>query len=167
MANAYSSLYKKGGAISAGETNVGSAIAGTGIGQVAGRVTGSETQVMRDVINTMTPNMINVIRQSTEMGAKGMDSEKELQFYLRAIGDVNLPIEASLKALDTLDKIYGKGDTVQKMLKDNPALYGKVKEAGLRFGEEEKKTGIPSGSLFIEDEGLRKDLEEFRKRQNK
>lgn len=167
MANAYASLYKKGGAVSAGESNIGNIIAGTDIGQVAGRAIGSEAQVMRDLINTMTPNIINVIRQSTEMGAKGMDTPKELEFYLRALGDVNLPIEASIKALDTLDKIYGKGETVPKMLKDNPALLEKVKKSGLKFGEEEKKTDNTSGSLFIEDEEIRRDLEEFRKRQNK
>jgi hypothetical protein len=79
---------------------------------------------------------------------------------------VSLPIEANIKALDILDKAYGKGDMVEKMLKNEPKLYAKVKSAGLKFGEEEK-TSIPSGSLFIEDEELRRDLEEFRKRKNK
>jgi hypothetical protein len=165
MANAYSSLFKKGGAVSAGQSNIGSMIMGTDLGQVTGRVLGTETQVMRDMITTMTPNLINVIRQSTQMGARGMDTPKELEFYLRALGDVNLPIEASVKALDTLDKIYGNGQTVPNILKDNPALMEKVKKSGLTFKGEETPTD-KKGSSFIQDESILSDLEEYRKRKN-
>jgi len=139
MAGAYSNLYKKGGAVAGGEGSLGAYAGGTETGQIIGRITGSEAQVYRDVINSMAPNLINVVRQSSEMGAKGLDSEKELKFYLGAIGDPTKPIEANLKALDVLDKAYGDGKAVSNMLIENPQLLRKVKEYGLKFDNKEEK----------------------------
>jgi len=95
----------------------------------------------------MAPNLINVVRQSSEMGAKGLDSEKELKFYLGAIGDPTRPIEANLKALDVLDKAYGDGKAVSNMLIENPQLLRKVKEYGLKFDSKDEKT---SGSTPLD-----------------
>lgn len=139
MAGAYSNLYKKGGAVAGGERSLGAYAGGTETGQILSRIAGSEAQVYRDVINSMAPNLINVVRQSSEMGAKGLDSEKELKFYLGAIGDPTRPIEANLKALDVLDKAYGDGKAVSNMLIENPQLLRKVKEYGLKFDSKEEK----------------------------
>jgi hypothetical protein len=139
MAGAYSNLYKKGGAVAGGESSFEAYAGGTETGQILSRIAGSEAQVYRDVINSMAPNLINVVRQSSEMGAKGLDSEKELKFYLGAIGDPTRPIEANLKALDVLDKAYGDGKAVSNMLIENPQLLRKVKEYGLKFDNKEEK----------------------------
>lgn len=139
MARAYSNLYKKGGAVAGGESSLGAYVGGTETGQMLSRISGSEAQVYRDVINSMAPNLINIVRQSSEMGAKGLDSEKELKFYLGAIGDPTRPIEANLKAIDVLDKAYGDGNAVYNMLIENPELLRKVKEYGLKFDSKEEK----------------------------
>lgn len=159
MAGAYSNLYKKGGAVAGGETSLGAYAGGTEIGQVLSRIAGSEAQVYRDVINSMAPNLINVVRQSSEMGAKGLDSEKELKFYLGAIGDPTRPIEANLKALDVLDKAYGDGKAVSNMLRGNPKLLSKVREYGLKFdSKEEKAAGSTPLDTNPEVEQMLRDL---------
>lgn len=140
MVGAYSKLYKGKGAVAGGESGILEYMANTPSGQNLGRAMGSENQVYRDVINAMSPNVINVIRQASEMGAKGLDSEKELAFYLGALGDPMRPVEANIKALDMLDKAYGEGTAAQQGLKDNPALKAKVEKTKLEFGEKESTT---------------------------
>jgi hypothetical protein len=138
MTGSYAALNEMGKAVTGGEGSVMSALEATGAGQAVSRALGSEAQVFRDQINMMRPNIVNVIRQSTEMGAKGMDSEKELAFYLSALGDAKLPVEANIKALQTLDKVYGKGGTVEKMLENYPDLKKKVEQYSFRLPEDVK-----------------------------
>ena len=126
ITGSYASLDAKGKAVTGEKSSIMNALTATGAGQAVSRALGSEDQVLRDQINTMRPNIVNVIRQATEMGAKGMDSEKELTFYLSAIGDPSLPVEANIKALETLDKVYGTGKAVNEMLKNFPDLKKKV-----------------------------------------
>jgi hypothetical protein len=126
ITGSYAALDAKGKAVTAEKSSIMNALTATGAGQAVSRALGSEDQVLRDQINTMRPSIVNVIRQATEMGAKGMDSEKELTFYLSAIGDPSLPVEANIKALETLDKVYGTGKAVNEMLKNFPDLKKKV-----------------------------------------
>jgi hypothetical protein len=126
ITGSYATLDAKGKAVTGEKSSIINALTATGAGQAVSRALGSEDQVLRDQINTMRPSIINVIRQATEMGAKGMDSEKELTFYLSAIGDPSLPVEANIKALETLDKVYGTGKAVNEMLKNFPDLKKKV-----------------------------------------
>lgn len=133
MADSYARLNEKGKAVAGGEMNPLNYVEATGPGQVFSRMLGSESQVLRDQINTMRPAIINVIRQASEMGAKGMDSEKELEFYLSSLGDPRLPVEANIKALDVLDKVYGEGKAVKTILKDYPELLKKVSGYNLKM----------------------------------
>jgi|694.fasta_scaffold15164_4 hypothetical protein len=126
ITGSYATLDAKGKAVTGEKSSIMNALTATSAGQAVSRALGSEDQVLRDQINTMRPSIVNVIRQATEMGAKGMDSEKELTFYLSAIGDPSLPVEANIKALETLDKVYGTGKAVNEMLKNFPNLKKKV-----------------------------------------
>jgi len=126
VGDSYARLNEMGKAVSAGEANPLNYAFSTAVGQTMGRMFGEEGQPLRDQINTMAPNIINVIRQSTQMGSKGMDSNAEREFYIKAMGDPTLPIEANIKALDALDKAYGKGNAVGDILKNYPELAKKV-----------------------------------------
>ena len=79
------------------------------VGQAFGRMFGTNAQVIRDKINTLRPTLLNSVRQASEMGAKGMDSEKEMQFFLQAATDPQREISVNLAAIDALDKAYGLG----------------------------------------------------------
>ena len=140
VGDSYAKLNEMGKAVSAGEANPLNYVFSTAVGQTMGRMFGEKGQPLRDQINTMAPNIINVIRQSTQMGSKGMDSNAEREFYIKAMGDPTLPIEANIKALEALDKAYGKGNAVENMLKNYPELAQKVNKYKLSPTTEETGT---------------------------
>lgn len=131
-AGAYARLHEMGKTVSSG-SNPLNYLESTEQGQVLSRMFGKSPQILRDKINTIRPSIINVIRKSSEMGAKGMDSEKELSFYLDALGDQTMPVEANIKALEILDKVYGTGKAVNSILSDYPELKKKVEKYDLKF----------------------------------
>lgn len=89
--------------------NVAARSAATGVGQSIGGFSGTKAQEIRDQIKTLKPTLINDIRQASEMGAKGMDSEKELEFYLQATTDEKRSLKTNLAAINVLNEAYGLG----------------------------------------------------------
>lgn len=152
VGDSYAKLNQMGKAVSGGEANPLNYVFATPIGQTMGRMFGEEGQILRDQINTMAPNIVNVIRQSTEMGAKGMDSDSERLFFIKSMGDPTLPIEANIKALDALDKAYGKGNAVETMLKNYPELAEKVNKYKLTPPKTE--SGATGGLITPEQQSL-------------
>jgi len=129
IANAYAELDKAGAAISTRKgpmENIKAFAAGTDLGKSVGSAVGSEASSFRAIIDSQTPGIINVIRQSSEMGARGMDSDAERKFYITALGAQTLPVEANVRALIELDKAYGKGEVANIVREKNPALYARA-----------------------------------------
>jgi hypothetical protein len=61
------------------------------------------------------------------------------------MGDPKLPIEANIKALDVLDKVYGNGNAVKEMLKNYPELKSKVDKYQLNWSPNQSgKSSTPS-----------------------
>jgi hypothetical protein len=61
------------------------------------------------------------------------------------MGDPKLPIEANIKALDVLDKVYGNGNAVKEMLKNYPELKSKVNKYQLNWSPSQSgKSSTPS-----------------------
>jgi len=89
--------------------NISSYVGASGPGQALGRMAGTTEQSVRDRINQMRPLLINNIRQASEMGARGLDSEKELEFYLQAATDPQREIKTNKAALAVLNQAYGLG----------------------------------------------------------
>lgn len=87
--------------------NIGAYVGNTGVGQAAGKMAGTNTQSIRNQIEQSRPLLINAIRQATGMSAKSMDSNAELQFYLKAATDPKLDIGANKVALQRLEELYG------------------------------------------------------------
>ena len=150
MSDSYARLDKMGKAVTGASSNPLNYIESTSAGQELSRMFGSEPQVLRDQINTMRPSIINVIRQASEMGAKGLDSEKELAFYLSALGDPKLPVEANIKALEVLDKVYGTGKAVSSMLKNYPELAKKVNVYSLKAPDTGRVQLLPDEQQLID-----------------
>lgn len=112
----YQQLSEKGGMVDAEKKGIFGAISNasartraSAVGQLGGEFFGTEEQSIRNQIKQIKPLLIQDIRQASKMGARGLDSEKELQFYLQAATDEKRDIQANLKALDVLDKAYGLG----------------------------------------------------------
>lgn len=112
LATSYDQLKQLGGVVSTSQPaikNVGAYLANTGLGQVVGGMAGTTEQSLRDSIAQSRPLLINAIRKATGMGAKAMDSNTELQFYLAAATDPTRGVEANRRALDSLVRLYGLG----------------------------------------------------------
>ena len=111
--------------------NIFRALKSSTAGQAMGRITGSPEQAIRQAINNAKPLIIQDIRQSTNMSARGLDSEKELDFYLQAATDEKKSIQANMAALIVLDEAYGTGQLASQ-LKDSidSTLISIIKDAG-------------------------------------
>jgi len=154
--NAYSNLYKKGGAVVGGEFSLGQVLASTNAGQKFGEITGSEAQLFRNYLDSLAPKILLGIMASTGLSATQLNSNAELQLQLKSLGDSSKPIQSNLAALDTLDKMYGDGRSVSKMLSKNPKLAALMKESGFDYGK--KEAGSTPLDTNPEVEQMLKDL---------
>jgi hypothetical protein len=110
LRDSYKQLGEMGGITSTKQgplSNLGAGIASSGIGQATGRLFGTQAQSIRNNIAQSRPLLLNAIKEATGMSAKQMDSNTELNLYLRAATDPALDLQANLHALDQLEKLYG------------------------------------------------------------
>lgn len=115
-------------------SNIASATAATGLGQVAGRFFGTEAQVEREVINSARTRLVNSIKNATGMSAQQLNSNVELQTMLKSISDPGQPIQAALRIIDAIDNAYVKGAGVLK--KDAPKAGNAPNSGGLSASEQ-------------------------------
>lgn len=97
-------------------TNVGAYISSSGVGQVTGRILGTESQSERNTIVQTRPLLLAAIKNALGMSAKQMDSNAEMQLYLKAATDPTLDYESNIKALNNLENLLTSGK-----LSANPA----------------------------------------------
>jgi hypothetical protein len=118
-------------------SNIASATAATGIGQVAGRFVGTEAQVEREIINSARTRLVNSIKNATGMSAQQLNSNVELQTMLKSISDPGQPIQAALRIIDDIDNAYVKGAGMQK--KNAPAPAATQGTGGFKYLGKESK----------------------------
>jgi len=83
-------------------TNALSYVAGTGVGQVAGRVVGSEAQTQRDIIQSSRNQLLNAVKNATGMSAQQLNSNVEFRSWLEALSDPTRSIEANRAILSNM-----------------------------------------------------------------
>jgi hypothetical protein len=121
--------------------NLFAAGSASSVGQAFGRITGSDAQSVRSSINKLKPLILQDIRQSTDMGARGLDSERELDFYLQGATDEKTDIQSNIAAIIVLDEAFGNGQVGEQLRTlTNDSLIQNVRQQG----------------KFILDGGLRK-----------
>ena len=112
-------------------SNVFAALKVSAVGQSYGRITGSEAQSVRSSIKKLKPLLIQDIRQSTNMGARGLDSEKELEFYLQAATDEKTDLQSNIAAIVVLDEAFGDGQVAQQLKRHtNNSLIKRISDEG-------------------------------------
>lgn len=90
-------------------SNISSATAASGFGQMLGRATGTEAQVERDVINSARQRLVNSIKNATGMSAQQLNSNVELQTMLKSISDPGQSVQAAMRIIDDIENAYVKG----------------------------------------------------------
>ena len=156
--DAYSNLYKKGGAVVGGQFSLGQVLASTNAGQKFGEITGSEAQLFRNYLDSLAPKILLGIMASTGLSATQLNSNAELQLQLKSLGDPSKPIQSNIAALDTLDKMYGDGTSVSKMLSKNPKLGALMKESGFDYGKKEASGDTELDSIMEEVKQMREKM---------
>lgn len=137
LGKAYDDLDKKGGAVNTKNSAYENLAAFTGnspIGQAYGKVTGTDVQSTRNTIIQKIPALINAIRQATGMSAKNMDSNTELQFYLKMATDPTVDIQSNKRALNNIMNMYG-AQQATPISENTPSLEELVAEANKRIGK--------------------------------
>jgi hypothetical protein len=86
----------------------------------------AQEREIRTAIESIRPKLVNFIRKAEEMGAKGMDSEKELEFFLKQATDPSVGWKTNFAAIRRLDEAYGDGSVIPKVLSGNPDLLGEL-----------------------------------------
>lgn len=124
----FDNLDKMGAAINTdkpGVKNLAASVRASAPGQLLGGTFGTGEQKVRDEIKQMSPMLLNAIRQATQQGARGLDSNAELKFYLQAVTDPTKSLQYNRTAMRVLEKAYGLGagvkgvsDAEEKALKD-------------------------------------------------
>lgn len=108
----YDELLKGGGITSTtatGRENLGAKLSTSGIGQMVGGAVGTKNQEQRQTIEQTRPLLLNLIKTATGMSAQQMNSNAEMNMYLKAATDPTLTYEANMTALKNLDKMFGLG----------------------------------------------------------
>lgn len=124
--------------------NLMAAFSSSTAGQSVGRMTGSQAQSIRNQIDQLKPLLIQDIRKASEMGVRGMDSEKELAFYLQAVTDTKKDIQANLAAVLVLDSVYGTGEITKSLGGSiDPSVVRKLKDEAMKI---KAQRPAPSGA---------------------
>tara|TARA_R110000868_G_scaffold3635_1_gene22837 strand:+ start:1906 stop:3225 length:1320 start_codon:yes stop_codon:yes gene_type:complete len=90
-------------------SNLMSSAQASGIGQVLGRMGGTEEQSARDTINSSRMMLLNSIKQATGMSAQQLNSNVELTSWLKAVSDPTQSTETVNKILGNIEKFVESG----------------------------------------------------------
>jgi hypothetical protein len=79
-------------------------------GQMIGSAVGSKAQQFRDSVAQTRPLLLNAIKNASGMSAQQLNSNVELQTYLKAATDPGLSIQANVEAMNNISKLFGLGE---------------------------------------------------------
>jgi hypothetical protein len=109
----YNSLVKSGGITDtrlSTEENIAARTGASGLGQLTGSYTGSESQSFRDTIEQTRPLLLTAIMKATGLSATQLNSNVELQTYLKTATDPKVSIQSNVKALNNISTMFGIGE---------------------------------------------------------
>jgi hypothetical protein len=167
MVGAYLKLDELGGLVDPNKStveNLWARLSSSDIGHFFGEAAGTETASIRNRINNVQPLLIQAIREATGMSARGLDSNKELQFYLQSSSKTTGDLLSNLVAIDVLDQTFGLGGVLKATLPKE--IYDRVRNQSkltiktepilptITTDEEWEK--LPKGTLYRDDYGLKR-----------
>lgn len=109
----YDQLDKNGGAVNTKHNaleNIGARMANSERGQVVGQFLGTENQSVRNQIAAKLPLLSAAIKNATGMSSQQLNSNFELQQYMKALTSPGNDVQANRKIITGLSKQMGTGD---------------------------------------------------------
>lgn len=92
-----------------GIVNTARSLGASGMGQFAGRVTGSSTQAKRDELKSVRLQLFNAVKAATGMSSKSIDSNVELKTWLDSLGSDGMSAQANRNILKNIENNFLKG----------------------------------------------------------
>ena len=89
--------------------NTARSLGASGVGQLAGRVTGSPTQAKRDELKSVRLQLFNAVKAATGMSSKSIDSNVELKTWLDSLGSDGMSAQANRNILKNIENNFLKG----------------------------------------------------------
>lgn len=113
LAARYKGLKDGGGATTAGGDAVENSLRymqNSRVGQLGGKIAGTENQSLRNAIAAEVPLLTQAIKEATGMSAQQMNSNVELQTFLKALGDPTNDYESNIEIIRNLSRKFGTGE---------------------------------------------------------
>ena len=130
-------------------------------GRVIGKAIGSEAESLRETIEALQPSITQAIMSQPGMSARSMDSQRELEFFMRSITTPTADVWANFTTLHALDKRFGSGQLMNRMLqmgRITPEDYTRITRSP-RVGTVINQMDRKIGELFVTgDQGQLQDL---------
>lgn len=145
----YKGLNDEGGMTNTGFdpiTNAVKRVQNSGFGQGLGTMFATDNQSKRNVIAGQIPLLTQAIKSATGMTAKQMDSNVELQNFLKAMTVQTNDYQANKAILSNLSKQFGSGETARKIAQRSQGNAPLI-------SSKEQFDALPSGTVYMEDDG--------------
>lgn len=97
-------------------SNITARVSASKIGQGLAGAAGTRTQGIRDRLNNAAPAILQSIIKSSGLTSTQINSNKELEFWLKQIGRDDQDIFTRLSALHAVDKTFGAGNVLESIL---------------------------------------------------
>jgi hypothetical protein len=104
-------LAKKGGMTTTSASPLANLVTSLGagtVGQYGGKLFGTEVQSKRDELNSVRLQLFNAVKEATGMSSTQLNSNVELQTWLKSLGSDTMTKEANLAILNNISDRYLK-----------------------------------------------------------
>ena len=91
-----------------GMSNAAASVQASGVGQLAGKVFGTQEQDARNRIQSARLRIMNAIKNATGMSAQQMNSNVELQTWLSSLTDPSKSYESNIQVIDDISSAFLK-----------------------------------------------------------
>jgi hypothetical protein len=136
--------------------NVSAYIQSSPLGREVGKMVGSEAEGMRETIEALQPAISQAIMSQPGMSARSMDSERELQFFIRSITAPTADVQANYATLHALDMRFGSGQLMNSLLQSGeitPDEYNRITRSP-RVSQITSAMDQKISELFTSEQGM-------------
>lgn len=133
-----------------GLSNMGASGGSSSVGQTFGRMFGTKAQSQRNTIEQLRNPLIAQIIRATGASAQSLNSNMELQSWLKSATDPTLDYQTNMRALDNLERIISSGKLPGEAGRDTtaPPSGGPAKVTS-----DAEFDALPSGTVFVGPDG--------------
>lgn len=159
MANLYTQLQEMGGITDPDKSsafNLGAWLKNTTVGQEFQKAIGSKEQAVRNDIKAQIPGILTAVKAASGMTGTELNSNVELQFYMKQATDTQADIWTNLAALRRLSDKFGGGFLKLPVNPEAEALLDQQYER--TFGNKKSRSVNGQFSLSQEDDAIMQEL---------